>query len=117
MELTSHYSSPLGSMTMASNGEALTGLWFDRQRSFCSGLSSGQQEKQLPVFEETKRWLDLYFSGRAPDIIPPLAPEGSDFRQNVWKILLTIPWNCPADRAGIRHTADVRAGSRRSGRT
>ena len=110
MELTSHYSSPLGSMTMASNGEALTGLWFDRQRSFCSGLSSGQQEKQLPVFEETKRWLDLYFSGRAPDIIPPLAPEGSDFRQNVWKILLTIPWGKTMTYGGIARLIAQRSG-------
>ena len=31
MDYTYHYDSPLGGMTMASDGEALTGLWFDGQ--------------------------------------------------------------------------------------
>ena len=48
---------------------------------------------KLPVFDETRRWLDLYIAaGEKPDSIPPLAPLGTPFQQRVWKILLTIPY-------------------------
>ena len=49
------------------------------------------EEKETPVLTETARWLDVYFSGKDPDILPPLHPQGSPFRQAVWNILLTIP--------------------------
>ena len=92
MNCTHHYDSPLGSITMASDGRALTGLWFDGQKHFAETLSPDHAEKNLPVFEEAGRWLNLYFSGRIPDFAPALAPEGSPFRKAVWKILLTIPF-------------------------
>lgn len=41
---------------------------------------------------EAKRWLDVYFSGKMPDFMPPLHPIGSDFRQEVWALLLQIPY-------------------------
>ena len=92
MDYTHHYQSPLGGITLASNGTALTGLWFDGQKHFAETLSPDRAEKFLPVFKEADRWLDLYFSGRIPDFTPALAPEGSSFRKAVWKILLTIPF-------------------------
>ena len=66
MDYTYHYTSPIGGITMASNGESLTGLWFDGQKYFASTLSQRHMEKQLPVFDRTCEWLDLYTSaGRA----------------------------------------------------
>lgn len=41
---------------------------------------------------DTKRWLDVYFTGREPDFTPPLHPAGSSFRQAVWQLLLEIPY-------------------------
>jgi methylated-DNA-[protein]-cysteine S-methyltransferase len=46
----------------------------------------------LLVFDETRRWLDLYFTGEKPDFTPQLAPKGTPFQQRVWEILLTIPY-------------------------
>lgn len=42
--------------------------------------------------QEAKNWLDIYFSGEEPEFIPPLHLVGSEFRQEVWKILLQIPY-------------------------
>ena len=42
--------------------------------------------------KQTKEWLDLYFAGKEPEFLPPLAPEGSEFQKKVWKILLMIPY-------------------------
>ena len=55
-------------------------------------LSSQQEEKELPVFEETKRWLDIYFQGKTPDFTPPLLLETTPFRRAVGEIMLSIPY-------------------------
>lgn len=92
MEYTWHYESVLGGITLASDGKALTGLWFDGQNYFADTLEPEQEEKRVPVLEETMRWLDTYFAGRAPLPPPPLFMKGSAFRKRVWEILLTIPY-------------------------
>ena len=86
------YDSPLGGITIASNGEALTGLWFDGQKYFGDTLQKEYQIKELPVFHETVRWLDIYFQGKVPGFTPPLLFETTSFRKAVWEILLTIPY-------------------------
>lgn len=91
-EYIASYLSPLGPMIMASSGSALTGLWFDGQALDRSTLEDKAEEKNLPIFEETRRWLALYFSGTEPDFTPKLAPKGTPFRQAVWQQLLKIPY-------------------------
>lgn len=86
------YESPIGSLTAASNGVALTGLWFDGQKYFGSTLTEEYEERDLPVFAKTRDWLDLYFYGENPDFMPPLSVSGSDFRKSVWNILRQIPY-------------------------
>lgn len=86
------YHSPLGGITVSSNGIEITGLWFDGQKYFGDTLPENYEEKDLPVFEKTKKWLDIYFSGKAPDFIPPLKMETTSFRKAVWEIMLTIPF-------------------------
>ena len=46
----------------------------------------------LPIFKETRRWLDIYFAGKVPDFTPALSLRASDFRRQVWEILLSIPY-------------------------
>ncbi|MBR2836514.1 MAG: methylated-DNA--[Coriobacteriales bacterium] len=79
-------------ITLASNGEALIGLWFDNQKYFAEALDDVHEEKDLPIFEQTKKWLDIYFSGKEPDFIPPLMMKTTSFRRAVWEIMLTIPY-------------------------
>lgn len=92
MDYTYHYDSPLGGITMAGDGGALTGLWFDGQKYFAATLDPRHEERLLPVFEETVRWLDLYFGGSVPGFTPPLKLRASAFRHAVWEILLRIPY-------------------------
>lgn len=92
MNYTHHYTSPLGGITLASNGKALTGLWFDGQKYFGASLSKEHEERELPVFEQTDRWLDIYFSGKEPDFMPPIEMETTPFRKAVWRIMLEIPF-------------------------
>ena len=92
MKYTCHYPSPLGGVTLASDGTALTGLWFDGQKYFGQGLDGAPEERELPVFVEAARWLDLYFSGRDPGFTPPLRPAGTPFQLSVWAALSRIPF-------------------------
>ena len=93
MQYTQNYESPLGRVLLASDGESLTGLWFDGQKYFGSTLTGQHEQKALPVFGETVRWLDIYFGGQEPDFTPPLSmQQSSSFRREVWEIMLAIPF-------------------------
>ena len=86
------YDSPLGGICLAADALGLTGLWFDGEKYFGSNLPANPVRQETEILTESKRWLDVYFSGREPDFLPPLHPIGSAFRQSVWKILLQIPY-------------------------
>ena len=92
MTFIQHYDSPLGGILLAADEIGLTGLWFDGQKYFARGLSPEREERELPVLLEAKRWLDIYFTGKEPDFLPPLHPVGSAFRQLVWELLLQVPY-------------------------
>ncbi|QIB70734.1 methylated-DNA--[protein]-cysteine S-methyltransferase [Aminipila butyrica] len=88
------YESPLGRLTLASDGDALVGLWLPGQKYFEATVTGAvTKTKELSVFRVVKAWLDRYFAGEEPDISSlSLAPEGTPFRQEVWKILCQIPY-------------------------
>lgn len=92
MNYIHYYHSPLGGITLASDGEALTGLWFDGQKYYGATLLKDCVEKKLPIFEQVEKWLDIYFGGREPDFTPALKMQTTDFRKAVWEIMLTIPY-------------------------
>ena len=87
-----HYDSPLGAILLAADETGLTGLWFDGQKYFARDLPAECVEQNTPALSEVKRWLDIYFTGKEPDFMPPLHPIGSAFRRSVWDILLRIPY-------------------------
>ena len=112
MHYVSHYESPLGAMTMASDGEHLTGLWFDGQKYDRSTIDGNAELKpHLPVFTQTAQWLDAYFEGTDPGFTPPISVKGSDFKKMVTAIMLSIPFGATSTYARI--AAEV---ARRTGR-
>ena len=90
MKYLSHWQSPLGGMTLASDGEALTGLWFDGQKYFPAQLTG--KEKDLALFRQVRAWLESYFRKENPPVDFPLNAEGSPFSHRVWEILRQIPY-------------------------
>lgn len=93
MMYTCTYKSPLGNILIAADDIGLTGLWFEEQKYFAHGIDlSDSEEKENNILKETTKWLDLYFKGENPPFTPKLHPMGSEFRKQVWGILLTIPY-------------------------
>ena len=85
--------SPLGPLTLASDGAAITGLWLAGQKYFASTLDiHASPAPDLPVFGQAAAWLTAYFTGAPLPAMPPLAPSGSPFRQAVWALLGEIPY-------------------------
>ena len=74
MQYTSHYVSFLGDILLAADDIGLVGLWFVNQKYYARHLDKENVEKETPILKETKRWLDLYFSGQEPDFSLPLHP-------------------------------------------
>ena len=112
MIATWHYDSPLGGITLAGEGDTLTGLWIDGQTHFASTLGAQCEERRLPVFDDACRWLDVYFAGEKPNFTPKLNLRGTPFQLTVWQALLAIPYgdtitygelarriSCPSARA------------------
>ena len=86
MEYIKRLTSPVGELTLASDGESLTGLWIAGQKYHSAGLAPDAAEAQLPVFAAAAEWLGRYFAGESPEPGElPLAPRGSGFRLSVWR--------------------------------
>lgn len=92
MIYTCTYKSMLGDILLASDETGLTGLWFEGQKYFANTLPEEHISQETEILAEAKKWLDIYFAGKEPKFTPPLHPNGSAFRQAVWKILLQIPY-------------------------
>lgn len=86
------YKSPIGILIAVSDGESLTWLGVKGQKHFPYVLEEVGAEINLPIFIEVRRWLDIYFGGENPPFTPLLCPQGSSFRQKIWKILCNIPY-------------------------
>ncbi len=110
MTFIQHYDSPLGGILLAADEIGLTGLWFDGQKYFARDLPAERVEQNTPALSEAKRWLDIYFTGREPDFLPPLHPIGSAFRQEVWSILLQIPYGQTAAYGEIARQLAAKRG-------
>lgn len=94
MIYTSEYPSPVGRLLLASENDALTGLWIEGQKYYPLNIKdSSVPDEDSPVLLQSKRWLDRYFAGEKPALSAlPLSPQGSLFRREVWNILCTIPY-------------------------
>lgn len=106
-------SADFGSITMASDGHSLIGLWLPEQKYFGGSIGVPlEPNEDLPVFEQAKDWLDRYFADRRPAIGElPLAPRGSAFRQRVWQKLMEIPYGCTSTYGEIARILAEESGT------
>ncbi|GHU66849.1 methylated-DNA--protein-cysteine methyltransferase [Spirochaetia bacterium] len=92
MIYTATLKTPLGSITVAAENEALIGLWFFNQKYYPVQKSAWIEKPDYPLFKSLDAWLGDYFSGKNPRIDFKLEPQGTVFQKRVWKLLLKIPY-------------------------
>ncbi len=86
------YTAPFTTIYMRSDGEYLTGLWFENSRDTAKH-NYNFIEKDLPIFRATSKWLDTYFSGIEPNFVPKYKIENlTPFRKQVIDIMNKIPY-------------------------
>lgn len=92
MRYVGYYDSPLGRLTMISDGEALISLLYLHQKYYAKCVGNDYEVKETPAIRKTREWLDVYFAGKIPKFTPPMKLEGTPFQMQVWDILKTIPY-------------------------
>ena len=112
MDYVSYYSSPLGMLTIASDGLSITGLWMEGQRHFGRTLSTDTQPGDArPEILEAKHFLDQYFAGGSEPVTGiSLAPEGTEFQKLIWNLLLQIPYGKTCTYAELASLAAAHMG-------
>lgn len=84
MEHQSSFASPLGLLILKSDGQSITGISFSE--------NDIQEQNPCEVLIKCEVQLLNYFSGKIVDFDLPLHPEGTEFQQKVWAVLLKIPY-------------------------
>lgn len=107
MYIFSRYDSPVGQLTLASDGQKLVGLWLKGQKYFAAGMDeyiidAAPADDGHGVFAAAREWLARYFAGEAPSADElALAPAGTDFQKKVWRALCEIPYGQLTTYGGI----------------
>ena len=97
------YKSLIGDILIVFDEEALLGIYLERQKEFeyklkdedikfIDGENLEISSGEYKILRDIEKWLEIYFSGKDPDFIPPVKVNGSEFRKDVWDILLKIPY-------------------------
>jgi methylated-DNA-[protein]-cysteine S-methyltransferase len=105
----------LGKLTLAGEGESLTGLWLPGQKYF-RATAYPLVPGEPPAFFTARRWLDAYFAGGDPGPTPPLAPEGTPFQKAVWEQLGRIPWGQTVTYGALAQALEAATGKKTSPR-
>ena len=93
--------SPLGTLYLTADEGGLTGIWMHPEKT-----------EDFPVLSQAKVWLDSYFAGNPAEISFPLNPQGTAFQQQVWDILLTIPYGQTRTYGDIAREIAARTGKK-----
>ncbi len=116
MKTVSFYKSPLGLILLAADNDALCGIWFSGQKDIPEEIRKLPASLNVPeILSNTRLWLDRYFAGKMPESSGlRLAPEGSEFRRQVWDILLTIPYGETVTYGQIAKQLELQTGRKAS---
>ena len=86
----SNFLSPLGRITLTSDGTALIGLAFEQEAHPRDRSTAIAQSH--PILLDAERQLHEYLGNWRKSFDVPLRPEGTPFQQEVWRQLCQIPF-------------------------
>jgi methylated-DNA-[protein]-cysteine S-methyltransferase len=84
--------SPLGTLIVASDGEALTSVRFAEHAHMAPLSARSRRDAQAAPLAEAARQFAAYFANELSSFTLPLAPRGSEFQRKVWAALAEIPF-------------------------
>jgi methylated-DNA-[protein]-cysteine S-methyltransferase len=117
MLLTCRASSPLGEMLLVASpqGDALTGLYLERQKYFPATAGQWRETRGLPLFRAAIAQLRDYFAGTRTEFDVPLAPAGTAFQRDVWSAIRGVPFGATITYAELARRCGRPSGARAAG--
>ena len=109
MLYTDLFASPLGEILLVSDGETLSGLYFEGQK-YVPALPEAEKDPSLPVFKSARAWLERYFAGEKPEVDLPLCAAGTAFQRAVWDLLKEIPYGATVTYGELAERLAARRG-------
>lgn len=84
--------SPVGQLTLIASDKGLMAVLWENEDPKRVGIDKGEVRAGFPLLQQTEQQLHEYFSGERKAFSLPLHFIGTDFQQQVWRALLTIPF-------------------------
>ena len=109
MLYTDLFASPLGEILLVSDGETLSGLYFEGQ-NYVPALPEAEKDPSLPVFKSARAWIARYFAGEKPEADLPLRAAGTAFQRAVWDLLKEIPFGATVTYGELAERLAARRG-------
>ena len=109
MLYTDLFASPLGEILLVSDGETLSGLYFEGQK-YVPALPEAEKDPSLPVFKSARAWIARYFAGEKPEADLPLRAAGTAFQRAVWDLLKEIPYGATVTYGELAERLAARRG-------
>ncbi len=115
---TEYRTNLIGTLTVASDGEFITGCWFDNDRYFGCGVDEQMERNdEIPALIQAREWLDRYFAGTAPNPRElPLNARATAFQMRVREAMLDIPYGKTSTYGEIARRIEQETGKRQSAR-
>lgn len=108
----------IGRLTLASDGEVLTGCWFEHDRNLERGAAGELvRDDALAAFAPARDWLARYFAGEKP-ALAGLAhrADGTEFQRAVWAELMRVPYGSVTSYGALARALGARLGRLTSAR-
>ena len=94
MAVLTKIETPVGTIIASSDGQSLTGLWFEGQKYECAFVGNPVWDDSLPLWKNVKTALEDYFQGEGDVVraVPIAFVGGTSFQKAVWAVLTEIPY-------------------------
>lgn len=85
------FTSPIGTITVASNGTAVTELHIQNDKYFVTIPKDWKRITNEPLLIKARNELREFFDKKRTTFTVPLMPKGTPFQQAVWHALQQVP--------------------------
>ena len=118
MAVLTRIETPVGTIIASSDGQSLTGLWFEGQKYECAFVENPVWDDSLPLWENVKQALEDYFQG-VGDVtlsVPIAFVGGTAFQKAVWDVLTEIPYQTVWTYKDVAERVEEKLGRKTSSR-
>lgn len=108
-------STPLGPMVAIALGGRLVAIDFEDAKHARAIGAHWREDPRAPPLRECAAQLSEYFAGRRRVFDLPLAPEGTAFRQRIWREIARVPFGETISYAALAARAGAPGAARAAG--